>query len=99
MRKLVCCLAVYILNSAFLSVSIASAQVSTGTPPLGSFSSGPDVINLGNLNANLRFPVIHKPGRGFPFDFILSYDSSVWTKVTTNGVTSWQPVANFGWRS
>lgn len=97
MRKLLC--RIVLGFGAMLLSSFASAQVSTGLPPLGSFSSGPDVINLGNLNGNLRFPVVHKPGRGIPFDFILSYDTSVWTKVTANGATSWQPIGNFGWRT
>jgi hypothetical protein len=35
----------------------AIAQVSTGTPPLGSFSSGPDVIVVSgrNLEIDVRF--------------------------------------------
>src|SRR5947209_14105432 len=77
----------------------AIAQVSTGTPPLGSFSSGTDVINLGNLNVHFAVPVISKPGRGTPFDYILSFDSSVWTPVSSNGTRSWQATANWGWRA
>jgi RHS repeat-associated protein len=80
-------------------VSVSSmAQVSTGTPPLGSFSSGPDVINLGNLNVHFAVPVFEKPGRGMPFFYNLSYDSSVWTPTASSGTTSWTPVANWGWR-
>jgi hypothetical protein len=78
---------------------LASAQVSTGTPPLGSFGGGPmDTVNLGNLNVHFAVPVLHKAGRGMPFTYDLSYDSSIWTPVTNSGVTQWQPTTNWGWR-
>jgi hypothetical protein len=81
------------------SVSVASAQVQTGTPPFGSFGGGPDVINLGNLNVHLTIPVIHKPGRGTSFTYDLSYDSSVWYPVGVSGSQSWQPVnSTWGWK-
>src|SRR5437763_16778075 len=81
-----------------LTAEIASAQVPTGTPPLGSFGGGPDVINLANLNSHIDIPVLRRPGRGTNFTYDLSYDSSVWYPVTSGGVTSWQPVTNWGWR-
>src|SRR6266404_5640165 len=80
------------------SVSAASAQVQTGTPPFGSFGGGPDVINLGNLNVHYTIPVLHKPGRGLNFTYDLSYDNSVWFPVTSGGTTTWTPVQNWGWR-
>ncbi len=80
-----------------LTVKVTVAQVQTGTPPFGSFGGGPDVINLGNLNAHLTIPVLHKPGRGTNFTYDLAYDSSVWYPVTSGSTTSWQPVANWGW--
>src|SRR5581483_2623825 len=82
-----------------LSASFALAQVSTGTPPYGSFGGGPfDTVNLGNLNVNIVIPVFHKAGRGTPFTYDLSYDNSIWTPVTSNGVTTWQSATNWGWR-
>jgi len=81
---------------AFLSVS-AKAQVSTGTPWMGSFTGGPDVINLGNLNVNWTIPLINKAGRGIPFTLAPTVDSSVWYPVTSNGTTSWHPRNSFGW--
>src|SRR5882762_7159364 len=51
-------------------------QEATGTPPFGSFGGGPDTVNLGNLNAHISIPVVHKTGRGMPFSYDLSYDSS-----------------------
>lgn len=81
---------------AVVAATPALAQVSTGTPAMGSFTFGPDQINLGNLNAHLPIPVLSKPGRGIPFTYVLSYDSSVWTVTSTH---SWQPVDNWGWRS
>ncbi len=74
-------------------------QVPTGTPPFGSFGGGPfDAVNLGNLNLHFAIPAVNKAGRGMPFTYSLSYDSSVWYPVTSNGTTSWQPVGNWGWR-
>lgn len=91
-----------LLFSLFLVVAsfeapVASAQVPTGTPTFGSFSGGPDVIYLGNLNAHWSYPITHKPGRGMGFNYGLSYESSVWAPVTSGSTTSWQPVANWGW--
>ena len=89
----------YLALIVILSSSFASAQVSTGTPPFGSFGGGPfDTVNLGNLNVHFAIPVLHKAGRGMPFTYDLSYDSSIWTPVTANGVTQWQPAPNWGWR-
>src|SRR6266478_8620752 len=81
-----------------LAPGIASSQVTTGTPPFGSFGGGPDIINLANLNSHITIPVLHKPGRGMNFTYDLSYDSSAWYPVTSGGTTSWQPVFNWGWR-
>jgi hypothetical protein len=81
------------------AVASSFGQVTTGTPPFGSFGGGPfDTVNLGNLNVHFSIPILNKAGRGMPFNYALSYDSSVWTQVTTNGVTSWSPAANWGWR-
>jgi hypothetical protein len=57
------------------------------------------VINLGNLNVHFAIPVFSKPGRGIPFDYSLSLDSSVWTPVPTGGTASWLPDLNWGWRA
>lgn len=80
-----------------LGVSVASAQVTTGTPPFGSFSGGPDVVNNANLNAHWTFPIIHKPGRGTDFDYALSYDTSVWFPTGVSGSQNWNPAANWNW--
>jgi RHS repeat-associated protein len=89
----------------FLACALpASAQYpATGTPASGSFGGGPDVINLGNLNAHLDIPIIRKPGRGGDnFSYDLTYDSSVWVPTTFNGTTSWQLFLNnstvLGWQ-
>jgi RHS repeat-associated protein len=74
-----------------------SAQVTTGSPPFGSFGGGPDVVNLANLNAHWTIPVLHKPGRGMNFTYDLSYDTSVWYPVFSGGTTTWQPASNLGW--
>jgi RHS repeat-associated protein len=88
----------FLLAMALLT-GVASAQVATGTPPFGSFGGGPfDTVNLGNLNVHFAIPVVHKAGRGIPFTYDLSYDSSIWTPVPSSGTTQWQPVSNWGWR-
>lgn len=88
------------LTMAFIFFSgTLSAQVPTGTPPFGSFSGGPDVINLGNLNAHLDVPVLHRAGRGTDFSYDLSYDTSVWYPSSSSGTGSWTPVYNWGWRA
>src|SRR5713101_621835 len=82
-----------------LLTGVAPAQVATGTPLFGSFGGGPfDTVNLGNLNVHFAIPVLHKAGRGMPFTYDLSYDSSVWTPVTSGSTTQWQPDTNWGWK-
>jgi hypothetical protein len=78
---------------AYLLPLPASAQVQIGTPPFGSFSGGPEIINNANLNVHWTIPIRHKPGRGTNFDYDLTYDSSVWTQASVNGTTTWQPTS------
>jgi len=89
-----------LVGLTMLACGVSFAQVTTGTPPFGTFASNsaPDVIDLANLNAHIPIPVLHKAGRGLDFTYDLSYDSSVWYPVTSNQVTSWQPVLYWGWR-
>jgi RHS repeat-associated protein len=93
-----------IANRLFLAVCLllvisfpVAGQVTTGTPPFASFGGGPDVVNLGNLNVHLDVPVLNKAGRGMPFTYDLTYDTSIWVPITSGGVTSWNPVFNWGW--
>jgi hypothetical protein len=75
-----------------LFASAAWGQVATGTPPYGSFSGGPfDTINNANLNVNFRIPVVNKAGRGIGFYYLLNYNSSVWSPVSSGGTTAWTP--------
>jgi RHS repeat-associated protein len=85
------------LFAVFCFAVIASAQVQTGAPPFGTFTGGPDIINLANLNYHLTVPIIHKKGRGTDFIYDLSFDSSVWLPAGVSGSQSWQPVWNWGW--
>jgi RHS repeat-associated protein len=82
----------------FINCSPSSAQVMTGTPSFGSFGGGPDVVNLGNLNAHITVAVLNKAGRGAPFAYNLSYDSSIWYPSAASGTNTWTPVYNWGWR-
>jgi len=75
-----------------------SGQVMTGTPAFGSFGGGPfDTINLGNLNAHFVVPVFQRGGRGIPLQYNLTYESSIWSPVSVNGVQTWQASNNYGW--
>jgi RHS repeat-associated protein len=93
LRRALTLLAIFTLSAAHPSL----AQVHTGTPRFGNFGGGPDIINLGNLNSHLDIPVLHKNGRGLPFDFKFVFDSSVWAPVSVNGSKAWQPSSNWGW--
>lgn len=78
----------------------AQSTVAVGLYPLGSYSGGPfDTINNGNLNAHFSIPVVSKRGPSLPFQYSLSYDSSVWYPVTVSGTTTWTPVnaKDWGW--
>ena len=81
----------------------ASAQVATGFPPYGSFGGGPfDTVNNANLNVHFAIPIINKAGRGLPFDYAVSYDSSIWSPVSSTGAHTWTPVgqrlhSTWGW--
>ncbi len=82
-----------------LGAGIASGQVATGTPNFASFGGGPfDRVNLGNLNSHFSIPVLNKLGRGKPFTYSLTYDSSIWTPASVSGSTVWQPLPNWGWQ-
>jgi len=91
-----------ICSIAFLCVCNAVGQPVTGTPPLGSFAGGPDVIDLSNLNVHWSFPVFSKAGHGIPFNYGLTYDSSIWQVAQVNGQPTWQPVGGlnptWGWK-
>ncbi|MCU1285654.1 MAG: repeat-associated core domain protein [Acidobacteriales bacterium] len=80
-----------------LSISGLAQNVATGTPPFGSFGGGPDVVNLGNLNTQFSVPIVNKPGRGIPFTYTLTYDSSMWSPASSSGAQVWTPLGNWGW--
>jgi RHS repeat-associated protein len=82
----------------FLSGSFALAQVAPSAYPFGTFDTkGIDTINVGNLNLHLSIPIIQKAGRGVPFSYALTYDSSVWQVVSVSGTATWTPVQGWGW--
>ena len=92
-----CSVLVVLLGASFSRP--VDAQVATGTPQFGTFSTpGPDVINIGNLNMLLNIPVLNKAGRGIPMTYNLAYNSSVWYPVVSGSTTSWTPVQQFGWQ-
>ena len=78
-------------------ISSAMAQVATGTPPFSSLEGGPDVVNLGDLNVHMAYPVLHKAGRGLPLSFDLTSDSSFWYPANSGGSLVWNPVTTGGW--
>lgn len=83
-----------VLSFFLILTNSMPAQVSTGVPPFASTSSnGGAIINLGNLNVQYGAPIISKPGRGIPFNYVLRFDNSVW--FPSGG--KWTPVTNWGW--
>jgi RHS repeat-associated protein len=89
------------LFSAVLILACASpclGQLATGTPQFGSYSGGPDIINLSNLNSHITVPMINKAGRQMAFTYDLSYDSAVWFPSSSSGTNTWTPIINWGWR-
>ena len=82
----------------FVASGVGHAQVGTGLPAFGSFSSGgPDTINYGNLNIHLQIPILNKGGRGLPFYYILTYDSTIWSPENASGQSVWTPSGSWGW--
>jgi RHS repeat-associated protein len=79
-------------------VCCQAQQNATGRQSFGTLGGGPETINLGNLDVSLDIPILHRQGRGIPFTFDLSYDSSlVWLPVTTGSTTTWTPQPGWGW--
>jgi hypothetical protein len=66
---------VCLISLVFLfGVSLCAQAPATGVPPFSSIGGGPfDALNLGNLNAHFSVPILHKAGRGIPFDYDLTY--------------------------
>src|SRR6185437_11484425 len=90
----------FILPALLFLPMIARAQVQTGTPPFGTFSGGPDIIDLANLNSQLVVPVLNKQGRGMPLVFNITHDSSIWVSVPSGSSKVWQPVKfQWGWNT
>jgi RHS repeat-associated protein len=96
-----------VIRQTFVSLALAflvcaasypmGAQLTTGLPPFGSFSGGPiDTINLSNLNVHFAFPVFTRGGRGLPFSYSLTYDSSIWNITGTLGAEVWYPNSPYG---
>jgi RHS repeat-associated protein len=78
----------------------ALSQVATGTYPYGTYDKpGLDTINVGSLNVHFAIPILNKTGRGIPFTYNLSYDSSIWTPASVSGAMRWQPVGGLGWNA
>ncbi|HTV55918.1 MAG TPA: hypothetical protein VMI06_13525 [Terriglobia bacterium] len=87
-----------IVAATICSVPSTAQQNALGMQAFGSFSGGPDLINLGNLNVHLTIPILHKQGRGIPFIYDLTYDSTaVWSPVTAGSTTTWTPQTGWGW--
>ena len=85
--------------SVLLSVPSARAQVVTGTPPFGSFTGPPDIINEASGNVHISIPIVSKAGRGLPFYYALAYDSSFWSTYNGGygGAWSLTPYNSWGW--
>jgi RHS repeat-associated protein len=87
----------YVLVVVFLALPGSMTLAQTGADPYTSYTGGPDFINLKSLEFFTVVPVVHKSGRGVPFDYSLSYNSYLWQPVSSSGKLSWSHVSNFGW--
>jgi YD repeat-containing protein len=59
----------------------------------GSFDGGGLAqVNLQNLNITANFPIAGSRGRGISPSFLISYNSSIWSRGT-----GWTPVPGWGW--
>ncbi len=77
---------VLLLTLTLLVARPASAQVATGFPPYGSFTAGTfETINNANLNVHFAIPIISKKGQSMPFNYAVTYDSLVWSPVSSVG--------------
>jgi RHS repeat-associated protein len=89
---------VALICGAILSTSFLYGQNATGAPPLSTQSGGTfDSVNLANLNVHFNIPIFSRAGRGQSLKYMETYDGLIWTPVTSGGVTSWQPIADWGW--
>ncbi|MGH9375610.1 MAG: hypothetical protein ACRD1J_05535, partial [Terriglobia bacterium] len=92
-----------LLSVVFMFVFVSAAysqieQVEPGFPAFSSFSGGAfDTVDNTNLNVHFAIPVLSKAGRGLPFDHAITYDSSLWTPVNSNGTHVWSFVTGWGW--
>ena len=89
----------YLFMGISLLVQSASAQVATGIPPFASATASTfDTVDNANVNVHFGIPIFSRAGRGMPFSYVLSFDSSVWSPVSSSGSYAWTPVQNWGWR-
>src|SRR5437667_6475152 len=82
-----------------LTTVCSAAQTATRTPPFGSFqSNSSDTVNLANLDVHFATPIVIRTGRGMPFDYVMTYDNSIWMPTSAGGASGWNPVdSNWGW--
>jgi RHS repeat-associated protein len=74
---------------AAIPQALAQSIATNGTPALGTFSGGPDVINLANLNIHYDVPVFARTGIGLPFSYALSVDNGVWYTYYDGNQAHW----------
>jgi RHS repeat-associated protein len=81
------------LAMILLAAECAFAQ-NTGFPMYGSFEQGSfDAVNRQDLNSTFSIPIISQNARGLSLNFALSYNSLLWTHVSSN---AWSSIVNNG---
>ncbi len=85
MKRLMLSLIVGFAVATFSQLAIA--QSDTGFQPFGTFqsASGPETVNLANLDVHLDIPIVSKTGVGLPFTYSLRFDSLAWTRAWSGG--------------
>ena len=91
-------IAALIIVGACGALAQSQSTVTVGLYPMGSFSGGPfDTVNNGNLNTHFSIPVVSKAGPTLPFQYVLSYDSSVWYPANVSGTSTWTSINQQDW--
>jgi len=100
--KRIACLCT-LLSALLVMPRVSFGQAAIGMQSFGSFGGGPfDNINLGNLNSHLDIPIRYKAGRGMPFTYDLTYDTTIWAPIVSGSSKVWLPSSTsgyWGWQS
>ena len=105
------CFSLFLASEAFAQIPQPSDTTSVPIAGAGhNYLEGPvDTVNPANGSFSVRIPAIMPPSRGITLPFSFMYDSTLyylsgsftgyaqWSKIGSNGFTSYSSVASSGW--